>query len=105
MFSALDWSARQAAAALLLGALLAWFSVRVRNALYNVRYHPLSKFPGPRAAAASKLWKAYIECVKQESFCQALERLHAQYGMYIAPSCMEFPEGFYASSARPGLAY
>jgi len=82
MFSPLDWNAKQAVGALLLGALVVWIVYNVQQAVYNVFFHPLARFPGPRAAAATKLWKAYIECIKQESFCHKLEKVHAQYGMY-----------------------
>ena len=79
-FPPLEWSPRQAVVALLLGALVAWVSYQVQRAVYNIFFHPLARFPGPKAAAATKLWKAYIECIKEESFCHRLEKIHAQYG-------------------------
>ncbi|KAJ9663462.1 hypothetical protein H2201_005670 [Coniosporium apollinis] len=92
MFSPLDWSAKQAVGALLLGALIVWVSYNVQQAVYNIFFHPLARFPGPRAAAATKLWKAYIECIKQESFCHKLEKLHAQYGdvVRVGPDELHF---------------
>jgi len=84
MFSSLEWSSKQAATGVLLSALIVWILYNVRQILFNVYFHPLSRFPAPRAAAATKLWKAYIECINQESFCHKLEKLHAQYGMLIS---------------------
>jgi len=49
-------------------------------AVYNVCFHPLSKFPGPVLARATPLWKAYTECVANRSFAHVLVQLHARYG-------------------------
>jgi hypothetical protein len=31
--------------------------------IYNLHFHPLSKYPGPKLAAASNLWWAYARWV------------------------------------------
>ncbi|KAF5636922.1 cytochrome P450 monooxygenase monooxygenase [Fusarium sp. NRRL 25303] len=46
--------------------------------LYNVYLHPLSKYPGPRLAAATRLWYCY-HCV-QGNLVHALHEAHQKYG-------------------------
>lgn len=48
--------------------------------VYNLYFHPLSRFPGPRVAAVTTYWKGYVECVANRSFCHELVGLHAKYG-------------------------
>ena len=48
--------------------------------LYNLFWHPLAAFPGPPVAAATSLYKAYIDVVARSSLVHTLEKLHAQYG-------------------------
>jgi hypothetical protein len=58
------------------------------SAIYNLYFHPLARFPGPPAAAVTRWWKAWVECVQGHSFCHELERQHARYGpvVRIAPN-------------------
>ena len=46
-------------------------------------WHPLSHFPGPRLAAFTTFYKAYIDCVAKSSFVHILERLHEKYGKFL----------------------
>jgi hypothetical protein len=48
--------------------------------IYNVYFHPLAKFPGPPVARVTTYWKAYVECIANQSFSHVLVELHAQYG-------------------------
>jgi hypothetical protein len=49
---------------------------------YSIWLHPLSKFPGPRAAAFSRRW---IYKLSENAFVEAdLARLHEVYGMSLA---------------------
>ncbi|KAL6246705.1 hypothetical protein RBB50_006012 [Rhinocladiella similis] len=70
-------------------AVSAWV---VLHATYNVYFHPLAAFPGPRLAAATSLYKAYIDVVAKTGFVQALEKLHAQYGnvVRVGPNELHF---------------
>jgi hypothetical protein len=52
----------------------------ISRTLYNGFFHPLAKFPGPRAAGLTAWWKTYIEVVEQESMVHLLVKLHAEYG-------------------------
>ena len=62
--------------ALAIVTLLAWF---LQRTIYRLCFHPLARFPGPVAAAASTQWKAYIEVFLQKSFCHVLKDLQQQY--------------------------
>ena len=56
---------------------LAWAFATV---FYNLYFHPLAHFPGPRLAAASKFWLAYQEFVRGISLSDVRDELHANYG-------------------------
>lgn len=65
---------------LLSAALATFIAYAVYTAIYNVYFHPLAEFPGPRLAATTTYWKAYLECILSRSFCHELVDLHARYG-------------------------
>jgi hypothetical protein len=65
---------------LLFTALATAITYVVYTFIYNNYFHPLAGFPGPRTAATTTYWKAYIECIANRSFCHELTDLHAQYG-------------------------
>lgn len=96
MGSLLGWAFDQPLASGVLLAFIAWLSYITQAAVYNSFFHPLSSFPGPRIAATTTLWKAFVECILNRSFCHVLEELHAQYGVYTLivlfkveqPSCL-----------------
>ena len=56
----------------------------VARVSYNVFFHPLSRFPGPRGAACTKLWLAYMIFVKGVSLSTLREELHQKYGTVLA---------------------
>jgi cytochrome P450 len=62
----------------------------IAYAIYNVYFHPLSKFPGPKLAAASKLYYAYYT-IKGEKH-KANAEVHAKYGevVRITPNGLSF---------------
>jgi hypothetical protein len=47
---------------------------------YNAHFHPLSRFPGPRGAACTRLWLAYMEVGKGVSLSTLRAELHRKYG-------------------------
>ncbi|KAH9028948.1 putative P450 monooxygenase [Lactarius hengduanensis] len=63
-----------------LAAILSPFVWRI---VYNLYFHPLSNFPGPKLAACSRLWLAYRELIKGESLSDLRAQLHRQYGEII----------------------
>ncbi|KAJ3538146.1 hypothetical protein NM688_g6559 [Phlebia brevispora] len=65
---------------------------RVCVVIYNIFFHPLAAFPGPRLAAATSLWLAYTELYGKQNFTTKLVELHAQYGdvVRISPNELHF---------------
>lgn len=61
-------------------ALVGLATIFLYRCYYNLTLHPLARFPGPKAAAVTRYWKAYIECILEQSFCHKLEDLHSKYG-------------------------
>jgi hypothetical protein len=57
--------------------LLIYSLVRI---IYNVYFHPLSRFPGPRGAACTRWWLAYMELGRGISLSTLREELHQKYG-------------------------
>ena len=59
--------------------LLVWYASRL---VYNVYFHPLAKFPGPRLAGASRWYEAYFDnlvgCGGQ--YMNEIDRIHRDYG-------------------------
>jgi hypothetical protein len=54
--------------------------------IYNLYFHPLSRFPGPRGAACTKWWLAYWELGRGVSLSTLREELHKEYGTF--PFCL-----------------
>ena len=48
--------------------------------IYNLFFHPLSHFPGPRGAACTRWWLAYMELGKGVSLSTLRAELHKKYG-------------------------
>ena len=57
--------------------LLLYALIRV---IYNLFFHPLSHFPGPRGAACTKWWLAYMELGRGVSLSTLRAELHQKYG-------------------------
>lgn len=75
------------------------------QALYNLFFHPLSKFPGPFWAKQTDVWRTYNLCTKR--FPDTLSALHAKYGpvVRIGPNDLSFQsvdaiEAIYKSGRR-----
>lgn len=79
LLDAMGW---QALLPVLVLAVIVWLATSIHRALYNTYFHPLAAFPGPKLAAATDLWKAFVECVLNRSFCHVLEGLHGKYGRF-----------------------
>ena len=56
--------------------------------IYNVFFHPLSRFPGPRGAACTRWWLAYMELGRGVSLSTIRAELHQKYG--TRSSCHSF---------------
>lgn len=69
--SAFQWSFR------------AFFVYALGKAIYNLAFHLLSNFPGPKPAASTSSWRLYVEAIQQRSMAFCLRELHGQYGMLV----------------------
>ncbi|KAJ3527813.1 hypothetical protein NM688_g8076 [Phlebia brevispora] len=71
---------------------LSWIIYTFLLGVYNLHFHPLSRFPGPKVAAFSYLWKIYVEVIKGESVVEKLFQYHAIYGdiVRIGPDELHF---------------
>ncbi|KAI4266000.1 MAG: hypothetical protein L6R38_009020 [Xanthoria sp. 2 TBL-2021] len=69
------------------GALLAHPAAQ---AIYNLYFHPLSKFPGPKLCAASRL--PFIYCLLTGKLTQREREFHKKYGDFLrlAPDEVSF---------------
>ena len=78
-----DWATMesQVSLSLIVGAAsVAFLLWKVWQWIFNIYFHPLSKFPGPPVAAATGWWKTYIELVKQQSMVDYIAKLHEIHG-------------------------
>jgi hypothetical protein len=48
--------------------------------IYNLYFHPLSKFPGPKIAAITPLYEYYFDLFKHGMYIWEIEKMHAKYG-------------------------
>ncbi|KAJ5558222.1 hypothetical protein N7535_008437 [Penicillium sp. DV-2018c] len=55
----------------------------VLRAVYHLYFHPLSKFPGPKLAAATYLYEFYYDVIKSGMYIWEIERMHEQYGPIV----------------------
>ena len=62
---------------------VAWLTWSIWSATRNVYLHPLSRFPGPKIAAATTWWHAFVEAILNLSFQDVLEGLHSRHGWFI----------------------
>ena len=61
-----------------------WIAYRITIALYNISpYHPLSRFPGPKIAAASYLYEAYYDWWLVGRYGKVIARMHEKYGPIV----------------------
>ncbi|KAI0298852.1 putative cytochrome P450 [Russula brevipes] len=69
-----------------------WLLYYCLRAIYNVFFHPLSRFPGPRGAACTRWWLAYMELGRGVSLSTLRAELHQRYGdvIRIAPNELHF---------------
>ncbi|KAI9508110.1 cytochrome P450 [Russula earlei] len=60
--------------------------------IHNVFFHPLARFPGPRGAACTRWWLAYMELGRGISLADLRVELHQKYGdiIRIAPNELHF---------------
>lgn len=63
-----------------------WVGYRIVLALYNISpFHPLSRFPGPKIAAASYIYEAYYDWLLVGRYGHEIRRMHERYGESSCP--------------------
>ncbi|KAG8169190.1 hypothetical protein KVR01_001939 [Diaporthe batatas] len=85
-----------------------WVLYGLITILYNIsRLHPLSKFPGPKLAAATLYYEAWFDFIKVGRYTRKIGEMHNKYGpiVRISPSelhCNDpsFIPEIYASGGR-----
>lgn len=65
---------------MLLYYLFAFIFYRLLKVVYNLYFHPLSQFPGPKLAAATHAFEFYWSIVRDGEFIWEIERMHNKYG-------------------------
>jgi hypothetical protein len=61
-----------------------WLGYHTLLMAYNVSpFHQLSKFPGPKVAAASYLCEVYYDWWLVGRYTKAIQRMHEQYGKIL----------------------
>ncbi|CAF9907147.1 MAG: hypothetical protein HETSPECPRED_007051 [Heterodermia speciosa] len=70
-------------AVLAVGLLVVSFLYSIALVVYRLYFSPLSKFPGPRLAAATYLFEGYYDVVKRGKYTFKIRDLHAEYGPII----------------------
>jgi len=64
---------------LLLGATVAYYAART---VYRLYFHPLRNIPGPKLAAASRVYEFYYDVIKGGTFLFQIEKMHEKYGTH-----------------------
>jgi hypothetical protein len=52
----------------------------VGNAIYQCYLSPLAKFPGPKLAAATRLYEVYYDVFKWGRYTFEIKEMHKKYG-------------------------
>jgi len=58
----------------------------VSKLFYRLYFHPLAAIPGPRLAAATRLYEIYFDLYLGGKFVFEIARLHQSYGPTLSPS-------------------
>ncbi|PWW73869.1 cytochrome P450 [Tuber magnatum] len=60
-----------------------WLLSRIVLVFYRLYLDPLSKFPGPKLAAATSLYEMYYDVVQDGTFTWKTDELHRKYGPIV----------------------
>ncbi|KAF2027534.1 cytochrome P450 [Setomelanomma holmii] len=68
----------------ILALVAVYFTFKVFQALYNISpLHPLSRFPGPKLAAATYLPEFYHDVVRFGCYTKEIRKMHERYGPIV----------------------
>ncbi|EEU41816.1 uncharacterized protein NECHADRAFT_87909 [Fusarium vanettenii 77-13-4] len=62
---------------------LFWISYLVCEVIYNLFFHPLSKFPGPKIAAIGTYYEFYHDVIRDGTYLWRIEEMHRKYGPVV----------------------
>lgn len=68
---------------LLLGLLLLILLTFFLRRFYSVYLGPLSKFPGPKLAAATLWYECYYDVIKRGRYTFKIKEMHEKYGLFV----------------------
>lgn len=69
--------------AILLNACGLYILSLIFTAIYNIWFHPLAKFPGPKIAVIGSWYEAYYDVIKDGRYLWQIEKMHEKYGKYF----------------------
>ncbi|KOS44050.1 hypothetical protein ACN38_g5019 [Penicillium nordicum] len=55
----------------------------VTRCIYDLFFHPLRKFPGPKLAAIGSFYEFYYDVIKDGTYLWEIEKMHKEYGPII----------------------
>ncbi|RDW81515.1 cytochrome P450 [Aspergillus mulundensis] len=64
----------------MLTLVLILFAFLICRSFYRLYWHPLSRFPGPKLAAASRIYEFYHNVIHTGRYIWKIEELHRKYG-------------------------
>lgn len=78
-------------ASLVLLSFLVWY---IQRLIYNIYFHRLAKFPGPKLAAASRWYEGYYDNLVADGgqYMYKVDRLHEEYGCVQTPAIPAPPD-------------
>ncbi|KAJ5091969.1 hypothetical protein NUU61_006839 [Penicillium alfredii] len=81
--------------------ILGYLGLRI---VYRLYFDPLSRFPGPKLAAATFLYEFYYDIVKSGMYLWEIERMHQKYGpiVRINPRELHIKDPYYYDEIHAG---
>lgn len=68
---------------MIVSVVIAFIIYSICLVFYRLVLSPLSRFPGPRLAAATMWYEFYFDVVKHGQFYKEIERMHRIYGTML----------------------
>ncbi|KAF7536952.1 hypothetical protein G7054_g4077 [Neopestalotiopsis clavispora] len=74
------------------------------KAIYNIYFHPLRNFPGPKLAAVGPFYEFYYDVIRDGMFMWEVERMHRTYGpiVRVNPNELHILDPHYYSTVYAG---
>lgn len=76
------------------GAAFGAFAIYVvARCIYDLFFHPLRNFPGPKRAAIWSFYEFYYDVIKDGTYLWEIEKMHQKYGTVVIPNHLESKTG------------